>query len=52
MWTMIQGPDFCLVDTSSIDLVTLQNLRMCLTFFILKYFFQNMGYPVYAWNEA
>ena len=40
MWTMNQGPVFIPVDTSSIDLVALQVLRMCLTSFILKYFFK------------
>ena len=41
MWASIQGPDFFLVDTSIIDLVTIQNLRMCLASFILKYIFFN-----------
>lgn len=36
MWISIQGNDVFHVDASGIDLVTLKNLGMCLTFFISK----------------
>ena len=43
MWASIQDPDFFCVVTYRTDLVTLQNLRMCLNSFILKYFQKIMG---------